>query len=154
MNNLQVVASRYHTQKVISGKCPASLPATKISGTKRSESAKKLWLVLHLNCPQISQRSSNIQKFTQSEEWNVSQEGKSSLLVLYGIWERKAQTDSISQQRTFSLPCCWRQPGQTVTNSFQWLRAFYSMCVCGFLLDDSINFWRVTLDHTDTTKMR
>lgn len=141
VNNLQMVALRQkhtsvcHTQKIIWGKCPASLPVTKISSTKRSESTKKkLWLVLCLKCPQISQRSSNIQKFTQSKEWNVSQESKSSLLVLYRIWERKAVTDSISQQRTFSLPSCWRQPGQTATDLFQWLWAFYSMCVYGFFV--------------------
>lgn len=69
-----------------------------------------------LNCPQISQ-SSNIQKFPQIEEWNVSQESKSSLLVLYRVWERKALTDSHSKEHFH----CWRQAGQTATDLFQWL---------------------------------
>lgn len=160
VNNLRIVAFRqqhtsvYHTHKIISGKCPGSLPVTKVSGTKRSESTKKLWLVQCLNCPHISQRSSNIQKFTQSEEWNVSQESKGSLLVLYRIWERKALNRfHLTAKNLFTiqlLKAAWAHSHRLIPVTPSLL---FHVCIWLLLLDDSIDFWGVTLDHTDTTKM-
>lgn len=109
VNDLQIVAYRcihtlvYHISKAISGKHLASMPVTKICCTESTKSFDLfyVWIVIRFYKDLTSENAH------RAGDETYHRRVKSYLFILYGIWERKALTDQISQQRTFSLPSCY-----------------------------------------------